>query len=267
MENIKNLEKIKRPWVVAHRGYSGRYPENTVSAFEAAIEAGADMIELDVCLTKDRVPVVIHDQTLERTTDGHGLVSEVTLSELKKLDAGSWFSPEFKGESIPTLEEILLQIRGKILVNIEIKPESYESAGPDDAIEKQICIMVEKFGMAESVLISSFEHSFFPRIKLWHSKHNNQTTLRTAPLQETEFSEENVLKLCKGTEAYSFHPDERFVTPSLIEILKANRFRTIAYTINDENRIEQLAQWRVTGVITDEPELMWKVLRKLKSNV
>ena len=67
------------------------------------------MIELDVCLTKDRVPVVIHDQTLERTTDGHGLVSEVTLSELKNLDAGSWFSPEFKGESIPTLEEILLQ--------------------------------------------------------------------------------------------------------------------------------------------------------------
>ncbi len=65
MENINKLEKLKRPWVVAHRGYSGRYPENTVSAFEAAIEAGADMIELDVCLTKDRVPVVIHDQTWE----------------------------------------------------------------------------------------------------------------------------------------------------------------------------------------------------------
>ena len=266
MENINKLEKIKRPWVVAHRGYSGRYPENTASAFEAAIGAGADMIELDVCLTKDRIPVVIHDQTLERTTDGHGLVSEFTLSELKKLDAGSWFSPEFKGESIPTLEEVLFQIRGKISVNIEIKPESYESAGPADAIEKQICIMVEKFGMNESVLISSFEHSFFPRIKLWHSKDNNQTSLRIAPLQEKEFSEENVLKLCKGTEAYSFHPDERFLTPSLIKILKENSFRTIAYTINDEKRIEQLAKWGVTGIITDEPELMWKVLRKLNSN-
>ena len=137
MENINKLEKINRPWVVAHRGYSGLYPENTASAFEAAIGAGADMIELDVCLTKDRIPVVIHDQTLERTTDGHGLVSEFTLSELKKLDAGSWFSPKFKGESIPTLEEILLQIRGKISVNIEIKPESYESAGPADAIENR----------------------------------------------------------------------------------------------------------------------------------
>ena len=111
MENINTLEKLKRPWVVAHRGYSAQYPENTVSAFEAAIDAGADMIELDVCLTKDRVPVVIHDKTLERTTDGNGLVSELTLSKLKKLDAGSWFSPEFKGLTIPTLEEILLQIK------------------------------------------------------------------------------------------------------------------------------------------------------------
>ena len=84
--NINKLEKMKRPWVVAHRGYSGRYPENTSSSFEAAIRADADMIELDVCMTKDRVPVVIHDKTLERTTDGHGLVSELKLSELKTID-------------------------------------------------------------------------------------------------------------------------------------------------------------------------------------
>ena len=159
-----------------------------------------------------------------------------------------------------------MQIKGKISVNIEIKPESYESACPDDAIEKQICIIVKKFGMNESVLISSFEHSFFPRIKLLKSKDKNKTLFRIAPLQEKNFSEENVLKLCKGTEAYSFHPDERFLTPSLVKILKASNFRTIAYTINDEKRIEQLAKWGITGIITDEPELMWEVLRKLKSN-
>ncbi|MBG56192.1 MAG: hypothetical protein CL935_03565 [Deltaproteobacteria bacterium] len=265
MENINKLENIKRPWVVAHRGYSARFPENTASAFDAAISAGADMIELDVCITKDRVPVVIHDQTLERTTDGAGMVSELNLSELKKLDAGSWFSPEFKGESIPTLEEILLQIRGKISVNIEIKPETYELAGPPDAIEKKICIMVEKFGLKESVLISSFEHSFFPKIKFWHKKDKVKNSLRIAPLHEKEVSEENALNLCKETDAYSFHHDEKFLTPSLIEILKKNQFRTIAYTINNENRIEELTQWGVTGIITDDPEIMWKVLRKLKS--
>ena len=131
---------------------------------------------------------------------------------------------------------------------------------------KQICMMVERFGMNESVLISSFEHCFFPRIKLWPRKDNNQTSLRIAPLQEKEFSEDNILKLCKGTEAYSFHPDEKILTPSLIEVLNANQFRTIAYTINSEKRIEQLAQWGITGIITDEPELMWEVLRKLMSN-
>ena len=79
MENINKLEKIKRPWVVAHRGYSGRYPENSASAFDAAIGIGAEMVELDVCLTKDRIPVVIHDQTLERTTDGPVSYTHLTL--------------------------------------------------------------------------------------------------------------------------------------------------------------------------------------------
>ena len=96
MESINLLEHKKRPWVVAHRGYRGKFPENTLAAFEAAIDVEADMIELDVCLTSDRVPVVIHDETLDRTTDGKGLVSEHSLSDLKKLDAGSWFSAEFR---------------------------------------------------------------------------------------------------------------------------------------------------------------------------
>jgi len=264
MENIRNLEKINRPWVVAHRGYSGRYPENTTSAFEAAINAKSDMIELDVCLTKDRVPVVIHDQTVERTTDGNGLVSEFTLSDLKKLDAGSWFGSAFKGESIPTLEEVLLLIRGKISVNIEIKPESYEPAGTSDAIEKQIYTMVENFGMNESVLISSFEHSFFSRIEFRQRENNKKKSLRFAPLQEKEFSEENILKLFKCKEAYSLHTNEKFLTPSLIEIYKSNRLRIIPYTINSEKRIAQLTEWGVTGIITDEPEIMWKVLQKLE---
>ena len=117
-------------------------------------------------------------------------------------EAGS--APEFEGESIPTLEEILMQIRGKISVNIEIKPESFESNDPDDAIEKQICIMVEKFGMIESVLISSFEHSFFQRIKLWQRKNNNQHFNKNRTSTRKSFSQENVLKLCKSTEALFF---------------------------------------------------------------
>ena len=94
----------------------------------------------------------------------------------------------------------------------------------------------------------------------------NNTSIRIAPLQEKSFSHENVLKLCKNTEAFSFHLDERFLTPSIVEFLNANHLRTIAYTINNEKRIEHLVKLGVTGIITDEPELAWKVLRKFNFN-
>jgi glycerophosphoryl diester phosphodiesterase len=263
MENIKTLEQIKRPWVVAHRGYRAMYPENTLVAFEAAIGVNADMIELDVSLTRDRIPVVIHDNTLDRTTNGSGPVSEHTLAELKELDAGSWFSTKFSGEAIPTLEELLMSVKGRITVNIEIKPESFESPAIPDGIESQICELVEKLEMGDSVLISSFEHFFFARIQRWYRNQGKSTLPKVAPLQEAPLSEELALGICSRQGAYSFHPDENFVTPSLIETLKADGFRIFPYTINKEKRMEQLIQWGVTGIISDEPELVWKVIRKL----
>ena len=97
-------------------------------------------------------------------------------------------------------------------------------------------------------------------------ENNNNTSIRIALLQEKCPSQENVLKLCKSTEAYSFHLDEKFLTPSIVEFLNANHLRTIAYTINNEKRIEHLVKLGVTGIITDEPELAWKVLRKFDFN-
>ncbi|MEK6570557.1 MAG: glycerophosphodiester phosphodiesterase family protein [Bacteroidota bacterium] len=114
----------KRLLVVAHRGCSGRAPENTVAAFEMALEFGADMIECDVRLTKDDEVVVFHDRTLNRTTDGGGPVEERTLEDLKKLDAGSWFSRRFSGERIPTLNEVLCLLEGRAFLNIELKADS-----------------------------------------------------------------------------------------------------------------------------------------------
>ena len=98
-KSLSDLKTAKRPLIVAHRGYRAKYPENTLVAFEAAIEAGADMIELDVLLTKDRKAVVIHDESLDRTTSGQGPVSDYTLSELKALDAGSWFDARFLSQT------------------------------------------------------------------------------------------------------------------------------------------------------------------------
>ncbi|MBC8257959.1 MAG: hypothetical protein H8E38_02995 [SAR324 cluster bacterium] len=265
MENIKKLEQLKRPWVIAHRGYRGLFPENTLVAFEAAIEVNADMIELDVCLTSDRIPVVIHDKTLDRTTNGSGLVAEHTLAELKELDAGSWFSAKFSGVKIPTLEELLLLIKDRITVNIEIKPESYESPAPSDAIEVQVCEMVGQLELADSVLISSFEHSFFSRINRWYREHHEGSSLRIALLQEQLLSDEFAVGLCQRKGAYSYHPDEKNVSASLIDSLKAEQIRILPYTINDEKRMEQLIQLGVTGIISDEPELLWKVVRRMQN--
>ena len=266
MENIKIIELKKRPWVVAHRGYRAKYPENTIAAFEAAIAAEADMIELDVCLTRDRIPVVIHDKTLDRTTNGQGLVSAHSLAELKELDAGSWFGAEFKGEAIPTLEELLLKIKGRITVNIEIKPESFEAPAPQDAIEVQVCEMVEKLELADSVLISSFEHFFFARIQRWYRDQKKSTKIRTATLQEAPLADDFAVALCQRHQAYSYHPDESQVTPELIQLLQTEGLRIFPYTVNAEKRMEQLIKWGVNGIISDEPELLWKVIRRLKNS-
>ena len=117
-----NLRRGKYPvFVTAHRGFSGTAPENTLAAFRAAIDTGCDMIELDVHLSRDNQVVVIHDDTLERTTSGRGNVADQTYAELKRLDAGSWFDPRFSGERIPTLADVLSLARNRILVNIELK--------------------------------------------------------------------------------------------------------------------------------------------------
>src|SRR5205823_7284106 len=116
------VQERGRVWVVGHRGAMGHRPENTLASFEYAVAHGADWIELDVHLTRDGALAVIHDEAVDRTTDGHGLVNDHTLAELKKLDAGTWFAPEFAGQRIPSLDEVLVWARERnTVVDIEIK--------------------------------------------------------------------------------------------------------------------------------------------------
>ena len=144
------------PWIIAHRGFKKKYPENTLIAFQAAMDAGVPMIELDVTLSRDRKLVVIHDETLERTTNGHGSVHDHTLEELKQLDAGSWFHSDFADERLPELGEVLDLVDGRVITNIEIKSNAYEPHHPADAIEKQVVDLVKQKKALDEVLISSF---------------------------------------------------------------------------------------------------------------
>lgn len=150
--------------VVAHRGFSGRAPENTMAAFTMALDAGVSMIELDVQLSADNNVVVIHDSTVDRTTNGEGSVSDYTLDELKKLDAGSWFDEKYKEERIPALEEALDLIAPKAWVNIEIKATRIIRKA-DTYIADATVAVVRKMGLLERVLFSSFNHKLVNYIK------------------------------------------------------------------------------------------------------
>ncbi len=125
-----NLTKLPQPLFVGHRGYPARFPENTLASFEGAMQAGCDMIELDVTLTRDRQMVVIRDDTLDRTTSGRGAVRAHTLAAITRLDAGSWFDSRFASERVPELWEVIQLTVGRCMVNLEIKTSAFEADYP-----------------------------------------------------------------------------------------------------------------------------------------
>ncbi len=244
--NISNFEK---PLIIAHRGYKEKYPENTISAFDSAIDNGALMIELDICLTKDRKIVVIHDETLERTTNGNGLVNDYSLSELKELDAGSWFSPEFKNEKISTLTEILEKYSQKTMINIEIKPEAYEKDNPLDSIENQIIKLLQKFNCIDSVVISSFEAKIIKRI--------SQMTVKPllSFLTETP-ADSSIVDFIKINNIFSWNADYKILTKKQITMMHENGIKVLAYTVNDLSEAKRLYKMGVNGIFTDDIALM-----------
>jgi glycerophosphoryl diester phosphodiesterase len=150
-----------RPRVFGHRGAMGYAPENTFASFERAVALGVDAIEIDVHLTADGEVVVIHDPALDRTTDGEGMVGEKTLAELETLDAGAHFAPEFAGQRIPTLGEMLAWARGKCVVDVEIKGGPW----PYPGIEERVVDLIRRHGMVDQTIVISFEHPTVARVK------------------------------------------------------------------------------------------------------
>src|SRR3970040_167766 len=142
---------MPKPWLIAHRGASGTAPENTMAAFRRAIELGANFIETDLQLTRDAHLVAIHDVTLERTTNGHGTVRDHTLAELRQLDAGSWFSPEFAGEKIPTMDEIFgLAREADVVFFLELKADVLWG------VEHKLAHALRQSGEAARTMVLSF---------------------------------------------------------------------------------------------------------------
>ncbi|MEK6649391.1 MAG: glycerophosphodiester phosphodiesterase family protein, partial [Bacteroidota bacterium] len=145
------------PFVTAHRGLSSQAPENTLAAFRRAVEAGADMLELDVHLTADDRVAVIHDRTLQRTTTGNGGVRSYTSGEISEFDAGSWFDPEFTTERVPMLEDVLAVARDRCLLNVELKSHAFHQERPG-IFERRVLDAVRNGGMLDRTIFTSFDH-------------------------------------------------------------------------------------------------------------
>jgi glycerophosphoryl diester phosphodiesterase len=235
-----------KPLIIGHRGYRGKYPENTLAGFLAAIEAGADMIEFDVRLSRDGFPMVIHDARLERTTNGNGTVFDRSLAELQKLDAGAWFHPRFTGERIPTLDEVLDMARKQIPVNIEIKVDATEPPHFWRGIEEKVLNSVYRCGTCDEVLISSFNRDVLETL----------CRIDRAPAIGvlSKFGEEQSgLDACKEFEAFSWHPYYLGLTVQEVADAHDQGVRVMPYTINAIEDIRRLFQMQVDGIFTDDP--------------
>jgi len=246
MLNIRKIGHFAPPWIVAHRGYRQKYPENTLAACKAAVEAGVSMIELDVNFSRDRKVVVIHDATLERTTDGHGAVSDNTMAELKKLDAGSWFDPRFADQHLPELSEVLDLVNGRARVNIEIKAHAYEHNHPPDAIEKQVVELVKQKNMQDSVLISSFEIDILVQIA------SMQEPAAIALISKTPVSN-RIIEICTSLKVFSWHPDHLIVTPRQVDMMHVAGLKVFPYNVDTYEDYVKMMKMKVDGVITDDP--------------
>ena len=241
-----NIDRFPRPLFIAHRGVSARFPENTLAAFQGAIEHGAHMIELDVSLSRDRQLVVIHDDTVDRTTNGSGAVSALGRDQLSRLDAGSWFDPRFADERLPTLDQVLELAYGKIMVNIEIKPEAVESEPPPDAVERQVVDRVRRHGMRDAVLISSFAWPVLQRI------HDIDATIALGLLSDRP-ADEKLQQWHRSIGAFSWHPDYRIVTRDQVEMLQGMGARVFPYTVDGHIDTAGLLAMGVDGLIVDDP--------------
>lgn len=240
-------------FVIAHRGFSGVAPENTLIAFKKAIEVGSDMIELDVHLSKDGHVVVIHDDTLDRTTNGKGKVVDWTLEELKRLDAGSKFDPKFSGEKIPTLKEVLDLSRSHVLVNIELKRGDLGQYTLKDLTDRSLQ-EVERAGVIDQTIFSSFDPSALERIR------EKNPRVRVAYLYNKSWNFPQ--EVIEGRSFNTLSCRKSVLTDTNISKAHKEGVRVNVYTLNSEEEIERFLNMNVDGIITDYPDRLIKILQK-----
>lgn len=236
-------------WVVGHRGASGHAPENTLAAFRRAVELGATFIETDLQLSRDAHFVALHDTALDRTTNGRENVHDFTLAELRELDAGSWFSPEFAGERIPTLEEMLAFARETdVVLYLEIKVSGVWGT------EQALVAALADAKMLERVVILSFDMATLLAVR------KGNPALMTGYLFDWPYADAVERAIRVG--ARQLAPRGDLVTPALIGAARNADLQIVTWTINEPAQMRHLAAAGVHGIMTDYPDRLVAALKE-----
>lgn len=235
---------LPRTLVIAHRGASDVAPENTFAAFQAALDAGADGIELDVTRCATGEIVVIHDDTVDRTTDGHGRVESIPYPALRALDAGSWFDPRFAGERVPLLGEVLERFGSELCINIEIKGRSQRGAG----LVQEVAALVARHHVEKRVLLSSFNPWALERAA--HVSPRLPRGLLYAGV--VPFHVRLALRL-PFLHPEALHPHHGLVDARYVTRAHERGIRVNVWTVDDPARMSEMLRLGVDGIITNHP--------------
>jgi glycerophosphoryl diester phosphodiesterase len=230
---------------IAHRGASGLFPENTLEAFSAAIDQGADVCELDVQLTRDAAAVVIHDETVDRTAAGSGAVAAMSLDEIRCLDAGSKFGAAFAGARIPTLDEVMTLAAGRCALNVELK-----SAG----VEVEVCRLVRRHGQFATTTVSSFDWEALAAAR------RLEPALGVGVLASRKPAA--MLEAAERLGAVSVNPRFNLVTPGLIEKAHRAGLKLLVWTVDDRALMERMIAMGVDGIMTNYPARLAALLKR-----
>jgi glycerophosphoryl diester phosphodiesterase len=241
-----------RVWVIGHRGAMGHCPENTMASFERGLELGADWVELDVHLTRDGALAVIHDEALDRTTNGHGLVKDHTLAELKRLDAGAWFGREYSGQTIPTLDEVLQWAsQRQTIVDIEIKNAPIFYAGIEEAVVKAL----DRARMTEQVIVISFDHHAVRKVKALEPRITTGVLYSGRPVDAG-------VDLARKAQADALLPHVAYVTREDVQVAHAAGLSVAPWTTSDPHTLRHLIKCGVDAIGTNHPDVLSNLLKE-----
>jgi len=253
----------KKVLVIAHRGGAALAPENTLAAFRNAIRLGVDMIEIDVHQTRDGHVVVIHDNSVDRTTDGHGRVGEMTLAEIRRLDAGSKFDKRFAGERVPTLEETLNTLQGKAALLLEIKKD-HDTLYP--GLEEKVVKILQDHDAVSRTVVQSFNLHTVRKVQAL------DPSIRTFYLLGRNFPrsyDSLAAGLRHGASSPSFAgwaPHHSVLDRGKVDTLHRAGYLVYTWTVDEADEIRRMVQAGVDGIITNHPDRLLTVLKEEKKD-